>query len=171
MNASNELSRQNLIGILAKWKQEGLPSRYEMEKIGQDMLANKQSGEATGIWDVPAKMVTATLDDALGQGIEMIELFAKIAGIEVIPLGVCQSPETIISECNGHLPNFLGITVLRSDATEDLINIGQNLPAGTKFVVGGGPFLRSYPETIDFANVHFVARDVAAFLRFLLNFE
>jgi len=171
MNPSSVLLREKLSGLLEQWQVGGLPSRYEIESTAQELLEWKQTAGISGLWNQPPSMITATLDDALGKGIEIIQMFAEIAGINVTPLGIMQSPETIVIECNKRLPHLLGLTVLRSDAYEDLEYIGHNIPPNTLLIVGGGPFLQSDPELAVRAKVHLVANDVAAFIRFILDFK
>ncbi len=171
MNNSSTLLRKKLSDLLEQWQVGGFPSRYEIESTALELLEWKQTTGISGLWNQPPSMITATLDDALGKGIEIIQMFAELAGIKVIPLGILQSPDTIVNQCNNHCPSFLGLTVLRSDAYEDLEYIGHNIPPNTLLIVGGGPFLQSDPELAIRAKIHFIAHDVAAFLQFVLNFQ
>lgn len=171
MNPPSALLREKLSDLLEQWQFSGLPSRYEIESAAQELLVWKQTVGISGLWNQPPSMVTATLDDALGKGIEIIQLFAEVAGIKVTPLGIMQSPETIVTECNKRLPHLLGLTILRSDAYDDLKYIGHNIPPTTLLIIGGGPIFQSDPELAVHAKVHFVAHDVAAFLQFVLNFQ
>ena len=163
--------REKLTYLLEKWQLGGLPSRYEIETTGLELLEWKRANHVSGLWSKPPIMITATLDDGIGKGIEIIQFFAEIAGIEVIPLGIMQSPETIVNECTKHRPALLGLTILRSYACEDLEYIGHNIPSNTLLLAGGGPFLQSDPELAIRANVDFVLKDVAAFLQFILDFQ
>ena len=171
MDTSHALLRQKILDLLDEWEKDGLPSRYEIERAGQDILNWKHSRGIAGLWDRPPLMITATLDDALGQGLALIHLFAEAAGVKIIPLGILQSPDTILAECNRHHPQLLGLTVLRLDAEEDLTYIGHNLSPKTQLIAGGGSIFESYPEIAADARVHFVAKNAAAFLRFLLDFK
>ena len=166
-----QLLREKLASLVQEWQDDALPSRYAFEFIASDLAEWKQTNRISGLWDTPPTMITATLDDFMGKGIETIELFAKIAGIEVTPLGVMQSAETIVKECIKQQPALLGLTVLRTFVFEDLVYIGHNIPSNTLLIVGGGPCLQSNPEIATQANLHFVAKDIKDFIQFLLNFQ
>jgi hypothetical protein len=171
MNNSSSLLREKLAGLLQEWQGDGLPSRYAFEFIASDLIEWKRTNRISGLWDTPPTMITATLDDFVGKGIETIGLFAEIAGIKVTPLGVMQSPETIVKECNKQNPSLLGLTVLRTFVFEDLVYIGHKIPPNTLLIVGGGPCLQSDPEIATRAKLHFVAKDVRDFVQFMLNFQ
>lgn len=171
MNNSSSLLREKLASLVQQWQGDGLPGRYAFEFIASDLIEWKQTNRISGLWKTPPTMMTATLDDFVGKGIEIIGLFAEIAGIEVTPLGVMQSPETILKECNRQHPSLLGLTVLRTFVFEDLVYIGHNIPSNTLLIVGGGPCLQSDPEIATRANLRFVAKDVKDFIQFMLNFQ
>lgn len=171
MNENSDLLRHKLSGILDEWQVCDFPSRYEIEASAHELLDWKQANGIISLWDRRVTMLTATLDDALGQGIKIIEMFAEIAGIEVTPLGILQSPDTIIASCTELRPSFLGLTVLRTYAYDDLLHIGKSIPATVKLIVGGGPFLQTETELIEKAGVDFIARDITSFLDFLLAFQ
>ena len=90
-------------------------------------------------------MITATLDDGLGQGLEVIRMFSETAGLEIIDLGLLVAPEKIITECKKNNPDLLGLTVLQFDSEEDILKISKNLPSKTKIIAGGSRFLRQTP--------------------------
>lgn len=171
MNNSSALLREKLSDLLKQWQASEFPTRYEIESDAKDLLAWKQAHNVSGLWHKPPLMITATLDDALGKGIEIIQLFAEVAGIKVIPLGIMQSPDTIVDECNQHCPSLLGLTILRSYAYKDLEYIGHHIPKKTLLIVGGGPFLQMDPELAVRTKVHLVIKDVASFIGFILNFQ
>jgi len=172
MNNSSSLLRGKLTELVQRWESDGLPSKYMFEFIASDLIEWKRTNHiSSGLWDNPPTMITATLDDFVGQGIETIERFAEIAGIAVTSLGVMQPPERIIEECNKTRPSLLGLTVLRTFVFEDLIYIGRNIPSDTLLIVGGGPCLQSDPDIATQANLHFVAKDLKDFIRFILSFQ
>lgn len=172
MSPSSSLLREKLSCLVREWQVNGTPSKYAFEFIVSDLFEWKGTNEiSSGLWLTPPTMITATLDDFVGQGIETIECFAKFAGIDVTPLGVMQPPEKIVEQCNQQRPTFLGLTVLRTFVFEDLIYIGHNIPSSTLLIVGGGPCLQSEPEIATQANLHLVAKDVKDFIEFLLNFQ
>ena len=122
------------------------------------------------MWDNPLLMITATLDDGLGQGLEIIRLFSETAGIEIIDLGLLVTPEKIIAECKKNNPDLLGLTVLQFDSEEDILMISRNLPSKTK-IIAGGPVFSADHGFARRTGIHFAAKNVAYFIRFLLKFE
>ena len=113
-------------------------------------------------------MVTATLDDGLGQGLAVIEKYAAIIGMRLISLGLLQTPEAIIAVCHRDQPDYLGITVLQFDSEDDLITIAEKLPPITR-IVAGGPVFSADPEFAERTGTHYAAKNVAYFLRFMLD--
>ena len=124
----------------------------------------------SGLWDNPPLMITATLDDGLGQGIEVIRMFSETAGLEIIDLGLLVAPEKIIAACKKNNPDLLGLTVLQFDSEEDISMISKNLPSKTK-IIAGGPVFTADPEFAQRTGVHFTAKNAAYFIRFLLRFH
>jgi methanogenic corrinoid protein MtbC1 len=124
----------------------------------------------SGLWDKPPLMITATLDDGLGQGLGIIRMFSETAGIKIIDLGLLVTPERIIAECKENNPDLLGLTVLQFDSEEDILMIRRNLPSKTK-IIAGGPVFTADPGFARRTGIHFTAKNVAYFIRFLLQFE
>ena len=61
------------------------PSRNELLSAAERVLAWKRESGAGSLWPRPLRMVTATLDDAWGHGLEVIHLYGEVAGLSVIP--------------------------------------------------------------------------------------
>ena len=147
-----------------------MPSRSGLEKKAGDLREWKVKTGGSGLWSTPPLMMTATLDDGLGQGLEVIRMFSEVAGLEIIELGLLVTPENIITACQKHTPDLLGLTVLQFDSEEDILMISRNLPSKTK-IIAGGPVFTADPEFALRAGVHFAAKNVAYFIRFLLQLE
>jgi methylmalonyl-CoA mutase cobalamin-binding subunit len=113
-------------------------------------------------------MVTATLDDGLGQGLAAIEKFADAIGMRLISLGLLQTATSIVATCRREKPEFLGMTILQFDTEEELSAIAGQLPEKTR-IVAGGPAFTGDPDFADRTGTHYAARNVAAFLRFMLD--
>ena len=113
-------------------------------------------------------MLTATVDDGLGQGLAVIERFAGAIGIQLIALGLLQSPEVIIAACRRHRPDYLGLTVLQFDSEDDLIQIARGLPSKTR-IIAGGPVFTGEAGFAEQTGTHHTAKNVAAFLRFMID--
>ena len=128
----------------------------------------KTSG--VGLWDNPPLMITATLDDGLGQGLQIIRMFSEIAGLELIDLGLLVAPEKITTACQKNKPDLLGLTILQFDSEENILTISKNLPSKTK-IIAGGPVFTAGPGFARRTGIHFTAKNVADFIRFLLQFH
>jgi methanogenic corrinoid protein MtbC1 len=141
-----------------------------LEQAAGDLCEWKKKTGASGLWKNPPMMITATLDDGLGQGLEIIRLFSETAGIKIIDLGLLVTPEKIITVCKNNNPDLLGVTVLQFDSEEDILMISRSLPPKTK-IIAGGPVFTADPEFARRTGIHFTAKNVAYFIRFLLQFE
>ncbi len=113
-------------------------------------------------------MATATIDDGLGHGLEVIEKLAEGAGVRIHSLGLLQSPESIVKACLELSPRLLGLTVLQLDSDDWVAEIVRGLPPSTLLVAGGPAF----QYDADFARrtgTHVVVKNGAAFLQFLIS--
>jgi methanogenic corrinoid protein MtbC1 len=122
------------------------------------------------LWNIPLLMITATLDDGLGHGLEVIRIFSEVAGLEILDLGLLVTSEKVITSCNRNKPDLLGLTVLQFDSEEDILMISRNLPSKTK-IIAGGPVFIADQEFARRTGIHFAAKNVAYFIDFLLQFE
>ena len=161
--------RQHLRDLLAEWRREGVPTRWQLERTFEEILQERQSLHVQGLWKSPPVMLTATLDDGWGHGLRVIDLCARAAGIRTRFLGLLKSPEEIVAACLEDAPALLGLTVLQFDSEPALCHISCHLPPHIRLIVGGPPF-QIDPELADRSGVHFVARNVADFLEFILGF-
>ena len=121
-----------------------------------------------GIWENAPSMLTATLDDGLGQGLAIIERFASAIGIRLISLGVMQSPAVIVEACRQHRPEYLGLTILQFDSEDNLAYIASAIPGKTR-IVAGGPVFIGDPGFAGRTGTHHAAKNVASFLRIMLD--
>lgn len=157
------------VGILAKrWLAAGLPSRQELDEAARGLTRLREDLNVQGIWDQPPSMVTATLDDGLGQGLSGIEQYAAAIGIRLIPLGLMQPPDAVIVACQRFQPDFLGLTILQFDTEDELRFISNHLPPKTR-IIAGGPVFVGDPDFAARTGTHYAARNVADFLRFMLD--
>lgn len=156
-----------LSDLADRWSSSGLPVYSQLMDDAEALERIRKTMGLTGLWDVPPLMVTATMDDGIGQGIRIIERFAGLAGLRVLPIGLTVARERIAAECWRHRPALLGVTVLQTDSEEDLCWIRHSLPDETRLVAGGAAF-RADPDLAGRCGVDFMARDVAAFIRYLL---
>lgn len=157
------------VGSLAsQWIASGLPSRQGLDEAAGNLANLRERLKVNGIWDQSPSMVTATLDDGLGQGLAIIEKYAAVIGIRLIPLGLMQTPEAVIDACHRHQPHCLGLTILQFDTEDDLICIASHLPRKT-LIVAGGPVFDGDPDFARRTGTHYAAKNVAHFLTFMLD--
>lgn len=168
MHESQIKLRKKLMDLLGHWKKTGFPSRSGLVSIANELIEWKKKNHIEGIWEEPPLMVTATLDDTFGYGLQVIHLYAEVAGIRINPLGLLQTPKQIMKTCCEVDPDFLGLTILQFDTEEALTAICRNLPPKTKVVVGG-PIFKVDPCLARRAGVHYVAKNVTSFLEYILT--
>lgn len=162
--------RERLQSLLQNWRQAGLPPRWQLLNELRDLLEWRQNNQIAGLWAPPPLMLTATLDDGWGHGLEVIELCARLAGVQTEHIGLLQTPGAILDACRRLRPLLLGLTVLQFDSEADLRHIAANLPTPTQIIAGGAPF-QIDPDFAERAGVPHVAKNAADFLHFLLFLE
>ena len=145
-------------------------SRAEIFRAGEILLDRKKASSIQGLWQSPPLMITATLDDAVGQGLTIIHLFSRLAGLDLRPLGLMQTPEEIIDACRQSLPDILGMTLLQFYSEETLCEIIENLPLQTR-VIAGGPIFRSFSQEELDTKGYLVLNGIRHFLDFLLGLD
>jgi methylmalonyl-CoA mutase cobalamin-binding subunit len=159
--------RQAADELAGRWLCSGLPSRQGMMAAAAALEQMRNDLKVESLWDRAPRLLTATLDDGIGQGLAVIEAFAAAIGMDVIPIGLMQTADIVIGACRQHGPHFLGLTVLQFDTEDDLIKISRALPADTR-IVAGGPVFSADPGFADRTGIHYAARHVADFLRFMV---
>lgn len=154
--------------LIARWRQAGLPG-YDALAAEADALYTLREAQATlPLWKIPPRLLTATLDDALGQGLTVIHRFADALGLQLHHLGLTVSADTIITACCAEAPALLGMTVLQFDSEEDLARIRQEIPPQVRMVCGG-PLFKADPDLAERCGIDFVASSVGSFLEYLLD--
>ena len=167
-NAMTQELRKRLRHISRGWIDRGLPTRQRLEQTVLELTDWKVQNQVQGIWAQSPRMISATLDDGMGYGLALIEQYAAIMGISVNHLGLLQKPEKIIAACNQEKPDFVGLTVLQLDSDDDLAKVGLNLPPGT-CLIAGGPVFQYDPDMATRCAVDHVAKNVAHFIDYLLD--
>ncbi len=170
MATEYEPYREKLSRISRRWISDGLPSHEVLQSTADDLERWKQKQAVCGLWPDAPLMLTATLDDGIGQGISLIERFAAVAGLAVERIGLLQYPGFILEKCHILQPAMLGLTVLQLDSDDDLAKVGLNRPAQTS-IVAGGPAFKFDPEMGKRCGVDYIAPNVAYFLDFLLKWR
>jgi methylmalonyl-CoA mutase cobalamin-binding subunit len=165
-DSAGQRFRAQLQCLSDQWKNNGLPSALELDRVANQLEADKKKGGIQGIWRQKPMMVTATIDDGLGQGLNIIHRYAAVLGLKIHPLGLMQPPEKIIEACLHHRPRFLGMTVLQLDSDDDIARISRQLPPETT-LIAGGPVFKFDTDMAARCGIHFVAANVACFIDFI----
>lgn len=168
MNSDCELFKDKLGQISRHWISTGLPSHQALESTAIELEKWKQKRAVHGLWPDTPLMLTATLDDGIGQGLSIIERYADLAGFEVQRIGLLQYPGFIVEKCHILQPALLGLTVLQLDSDDSLAEVGRNRPPQTT-IIAGGPAFKFDPGMGKRCQVDYVAPNVAYFLDYLLN--
>ncbi|MFO7715855.1 hypothetical protein [Desulfosarcina sp.] len=168
MDVSINTFRKAVGNLAGQWLTAGLPSRQGLDEAAGNLARLREHLTLHGIWEDPPCMVTATLDDGLGQGLAVIEKYALLIGMRLVRLGLMQTPEAIVEACRRHQPDYLGLTILQLDTEDDLTGIANRLPCKTR-IVAGGPVFAADPDFAGRTGIHYAARNVAAFLRFMVD--
>jgi len=159
--------RREIIRLLDQWETKGFPSREGLERAADNLRSWRENAGLSGLWSDPPMMVTATIDDGLGQGLAIIHKFAVAVGLIVHPIGLMQEPDVIIDVCRSIRPALLGLTILQFDSEEAIAYIADQLPTQTTIIAGGSVFAAD-PEFAGRTGIHFVADHVGDFLEYLL---
>ncbi len=162
--------QQHLQQLCSAWIEGGLPSRQTLESEAETLERLKSRLRIQGHWLGAPRMLTATLDDGLGQGVALIERYARIMGVDVAALGLLQPAAAIVARCQALQPDLLGLTVLQLDSEEELAHIANHLPRQTRLIAGGAAF-RSDPQLAERCGVDFVAANLAHFVDYLLQWS
>jgi len=162
--------RDRVSELLQDWARQGKPTREDYLEGARKLETLRRQSEWGGLWPQSPLMITATLDDGWGHGLDIIETLAASVGVTVHSLGVLQSPAAIVQACRDRQPALLGLTVLQFDSDEALIHITRALPPVTTLIAGGAAYLYD-PEFAERTGTHAVARDGRAFLQFLLDYQ
>lgn len=170
MNHDVELFRREVRATIERSRAQGRQGRQTLSRGAVELLRWREERSIPGLWTVPPLMVTATLDDAFGFGLEVIHDHARAAGLRVHPLGLRQAPARIVASCRELRPDLLGLTVIQLDSEEALAEVAGALPPETRVVVGG-PIFAADRDLAPRCGVHFVAHDAIAFLELLLDLD
>ncbi|MEE4357443.1 MAG: cobalamin B12-binding domain-containing protein [Desulfococcaceae bacterium] len=160
--------RSEISKMLDRLRGNSHPSRTLFTEEARNLLRWREHHGIPGLWDNPPLMLTATLDDGWGHGLEVIRLCAEAAGMRVRHLGLLRSADAVIRACCEHHPHILGMTVLQFDSEEELAQIRRKIPPETR-IIAGGPLFHADPEFAARSGIDIVAKDAADFLHFLLH--
>jgi methylmalonyl-CoA mutase cobalamin-binding subunit len=162
--------RKILDEFISNWKNDPKTSWAHIYSVGKQLLEWKTHQNIVGLWKYPPKIITATMDDGMGQGLKMIHLFSRVAGLEIVHLGLMQSPKKIINECQKQNPDFLGMTILQFETEELLKTIIPQIPKQMQVLVGG-PIFNTMPDNALQNKKYHSFNHISEYLHFLCNYE
>jgi hypothetical protein len=156
--------------VVHRWRNQGIPAREELLELAEELAELGRAEGYAGLWgeSVPPLLVTATVDDGWGHGIEIINRYAQALGLRTHSLGLLQAPVTIVDYCRLHLPEWLGLTVLQFDSEEMIKWLSVRLPGQTRLILGG-PLFRVDPELAERMGAYQVAGSIADFVELMLR--
>ena len=169
MTSEEDLVRIRIEVLLKDWHRQP-PTREGYLQAAAVLTDARRQGGLQPLWPQTPKMVTATLDDGWGHGLDIIHALAAAVGIQVDPLGVLQSPDAVAAACRQRRPDLLGLTVLQFDSDDAVRHIVRHLPPTTTLIAGGAAY-QFDPDFADRTRTPFVALNGAAFLQFVLNYR
>lgn len=161
--------RREVEQLVQHWQSHGPTPRWQLREQLKDLKANRQSLGIPSLWSVPPTMVTATLDDGWGHGIETVTLCARALGMTVHALGLLVPASEIVAACRRLRPGFLALTVLQVESEEALQLIADEVPPITQVFVGGA-FVHSCPQAFHRINL-LAASNLEAFIKQLLRHQ
>ena len=161
--------RAYIRGELNRWAQDGLPSREKLVHSAEETHAYRLSIASTGLWPQPPLMMTASIDDGFGHGLDLIHRYAEAVGLRVKALGLLRAPKTIVAACQRDLPDLLGLTILQFDTEDQVSAIRRECPTTTT-LIAGGPLFGADPDFASRAGIDVAVKDVGGFLKFLLTY-
>ena len=167
MKQHHPLLHAYLKNWLAQTAHEKL-SRKAMIHASEAIESFMHENNIDSLWSTPTTLCTATLDDALGQGLDIIEIFSRVLGMTVKRIGLLCHVDDIITTCQLLQPDYLGMTVLQFDSEIDMKRISVALPQKTCFVAGG-PLFQIESDFAIRCNIDFAARDILAYIEFLIK--
>lgn len=129
---------------IEKWQQEGIPPRWTLIEELKKLSNLRKSLGIPSILPYPFRILTTTLDDGWGLGLDIIHHACDVFGIDYTFLGFLKSPEEIIEACSREMPNALGVTVIQEESLDSLLEIRRMLPDYVE-VFAGGPGLQELP--------------------------
>jgi hypothetical protein len=140
--------------------------------IGKALIERSRELNPPGLWEHGGapRLLTATLDDGWGLGLEVIHVYADAMGMTTRFLGLMKSRTDILRGCWDFRPDLLGLSVLQEETAADLQWIRRQLPPATRMLLGG-PLLGLVPSLAEEVGADFVAANVCDFIELGLRLQ
>lgn len=125
---------------IKKWESEGVPPRWTLIKELNELAQLRKS---LGVSLTPFRLVTATLDDGWGLGLEIIHNACNVLGISYTFMGLLKTPEEIAQLCESEKPDAVGVTVIQEETLDTLFRLRSLLSPKIK-IFAGGPAIKEF---------------------------
>ncbi len=132
--------------MLSFWQKKGLPPRWSLLQELKNLASLRLSMNISHVLPKRVSIVTATIDDGWGMGLEIIHLACDVLGIEYKFIGLMRKPEEILGHLLKEQPRFLGITLLQEDSIPLLQYIHDSTPEDLLILAGGPAFKNGLKE-------------------------
>lgn len=171
MGAAKSISNDNVslyveaVGkFLKRRNQEGIPPRWTLVEELKKLVELRQTLGVSSITPAPFRLLTATLDDGWGLGIEIIHHACDVLGVHYTFLGLMKSAQDITRSCEIEKPDAVGVTVLQEDTIEELLLLRRLITAETQIFAGGFGIRNLTPV----AGIT-VFKDIVSFMSYLIR--
>ena len=163
MNTARDTFRSELRKLAECWDIK-CPPRWTMLKTLEELAEKRIKLSIKTVLDRESLILTATIDDGWGLGLELIHKACDVLGLPYRFLGLLLTPEEIIDACGEVQPNFLGLTILHDSSKNTLHRIVSEVPEDTIVFIGGSNFFEEafFPRRVIFVP------NVAYFIRFFV---
>ncbi|MEJ5299511.1 MAG: cobalamin-dependent protein [Thermodesulforhabdaceae bacterium] len=149
------------------WEKSGIPPRWSLLEELKKLQSLRISLGLSSICENPPRLITATLDDGWGLGIEVIHMACNALGIPYNFLGLMKTPEEIVDACASDPPDIVGVTVIQEDSAEELLRLRRLLQPNI-LILAGGPGLKD-PAEISHENNLIIVKNVSHFIRMIID--
>ncbi len=153
---------------LRRWRAQGLPPRWSLLQELQELVALRSSLGVRHPLGRFLHLLTATLDDGWGMGIDMIHHACGVLGLSYRFVGLAKTPEEVVLHCRGERPDVVALTVLLDDTVAMVKHLRAILPGSIPLFVGGPASEAVRHEEVEGV---VVLRDLLAFFEVMKNFS
>lgn len=152
---------------LESWEKSGIPPRWTLLEELKELQNLRVSLGLDSVMENPPRLLTATLDDGWGLGLDVIHLACDALGIPYTFIGLMKTPEEIMATCVSNPPDAVGISVIQEDSVEKLLHLRRLLPRNIP-IFAGGPGLKDRIEVPSEEKL-VIVKNVAHFMKLILE--
>ena len=152
---------------LESWDKSGIPTRWTLLEELKGLQNLRLSLGLNSIIGNPPRLLTTTLDDSWGLGLDVIHLACDALGIPYTFIGLMKTPEEITASYTPNLHDAVGITVIQENSVEKLLHLRRLLPQNIS-ILAGGPGLK-YMLEIPSGEKLIIVKNVVHFIKIILD--